>query len=94
MPFLIMLALSPLTSIIRGLVLCKLWDWFMVPSLGLPHLRIPFALGLSLIVNFLTFHYQKEEEKEPSEQIATYILCTVVMPIFVLGFGWIYTLFI
>ena len=44
-------------SIVRGAVLVLLWDWFIVPKFGLPHLGIIDALGISMLVGLLTYQY-------------------------------------
>lgn len=41
---------------LEGIVLFYLWMWFVVP-LGVPAIGFLNALGLGLIVSFLTYHY-------------------------------------
>ena len=41
-------ALMVLSTLFRGYALSVLWGWFMVPTLGLPHLSVVQALGISL----------------------------------------------
>lgn len=36
-----------------GYVLSLLWAWLLVPTLGVPDLSVPGAIGLALIVNLL-----------------------------------------
>jgi Na+(H+)/acetate symporter ActP len=47
-------ALMVASSIWSGYVLSILWGWFIVPTFGLPMLSIPVAIGLALIVSYLT----------------------------------------
>ena|SRR5882757_1510348 len=53
--------------LLNGWTLTKLWTWFLVPY-GLNKLTIPIAIGLAIIVYFLTYHpdLDKEEKKEES----------------------------
>lgn len=43
-----------LGTILRGVVIWKLWDWFMVPNFHLPPLRIALAIGLGLLVSYMS----------------------------------------
>ena len=88
--------LTPFTAILRGFVLKILWNWFVVPVTGLPELSIPMALGIALIVGFLTYqhiHTDKEDE-EVFESIVKGIAISIIHPLFALFFGWLYQLFI
>jgi hypothetical protein len=46
--------LTPLFYIWRGFALVKLWAWFIVPAFAAPAIGIPTAIGISLIVAFMT----------------------------------------
>lgn len=46
----------------RGYVLSILWSWFIVPAFGLPALTVPLAIGLSLLVGFLTAQRLKKDK--------------------------------
>ena len=88
--------LIPVSAIIRGLVLCKLWAWFIMPQFHLEPMRIPFALGLALIVGFLT-HQNVDCEPQKASATAKFVgvvAQSIFLPLAVLVFGWIYTLFI
>ena len=80
------------TSILKGLALCYLWGWFVVPIFHLPPLSIPVAIGLGYIGNHFTYKYKKEEKGETLEEIVPYILEKVIFQtlyfIFALAFGW------
>lgn len=53
-------------TIIRGLVLQALWGWFIVTTFGLPELSLVEALGLSLVVGFLTMHIDNDDPDNDS----------------------------
>jgi hypothetical protein len=59
-------ALVVLSTLLRGYALSVLWGWFMVPTLGLPHLSVAQAIGIAIVVSFLTYQdhsdLQKKEE--------------------------------
>ena len=75
-----------------GYVLSILWGWFFVPVFGLPTLSVPQAIGISLIVGFLTYHYQYEEDDE--EVLLKRIVGIFLVPLECLIIGWIVHLFI
>ena len=90
---------APFSYIVNGWVLAVLWRWFAVP-LGLPSLTVPYAIGVALIVGFLT-HQQSsprgKDDRTQDEKVADGIaalLYSFVGPLFTLGIGWIVTQFI
>lgn len=85
------LALIPLSAIWRGYVLTALWAWFVVPTFNLPTLALAPAIGLSLVVSYLT--HQSDAAKPPEGDFAdkTGRACAsaFLLPLFVLGIGWV-----
>lgn len=85
------LALLVLSSMWKGYVLTVLWAWFVVPTFGLPALAIAPAIGLAMVVSFLT--HQRDASKEPegdfSARMAKSVAHALVMPALVLGIGWV-----
>ena len=79
-----------LSAILQGFVLVKLWGWFVVPQFGLAALSIPVALGLTLIISYLTSHYHGEDRRETSEKFGA----AISKPLFALFIGWVYTFFL
>lgn len=77
------------TSIWRGFVLSILWGWFLVP-LGMPPLTVAYAIGVSLIVGFLTVRHSKEDEQP---EYGKAMLRVTLVPAFALAFGWIVSRF-
>lgn len=61
--FFAMLALSVAWS---GYALSILWGWFMVPTLSLPAISIPAAIGLSLVAHLVSHQDQSRLAKEPA----------------------------
>lgn len=83
-----MFATMILSPILRGWVLTILWGWFAVPF-GLPVLNIPTAIGVALIVSYLTHQTVDAQPKEESagEKFATAVVMAFVGPFLTLGFG-------
>jgi hypothetical protein len=52
-----------LGSIWSGYVLTLLWAWFVVPTFGLPPLALAPAIGLAVVVGFLTHQYTPKAAK-------------------------------
>ena len=81
---------------LKGFVLSTLWGWFMVPLFGLPSLGLIPAIGVAMVVSFLTFHYVREpavpEDKKWESAIASFGFA-VLYPLFTLFIGWIAHLF-
>lgn len=49
-------------AILNGFVLSILWGWFIVPVFHLAVLSIPQAIGLGMIVAFLTYRYEEKDD--------------------------------
>ncbi len=85
------LGLFPLTATLRGLVLTRLWAWFIAPHFHIPDLRIPISLGLSTIVALLIHDTPKKgDEIDWNASIAN----AIIIPLACLGFGAIYRMFL
>lgn len=57
-------------AIMNGWALAMLWAWFIVPIFNLPTLSIVQAIGIGMVVSFLTRHSINKEEPRPD-----YIKC-------------------
>jgi hypothetical protein len=88
-----------ITTSLNGWALSKLWAWFIIPVFAAPALSIPYAIGLSLIVGYLTYQYDaRKEEADKKEEVGLIIFrgfCIgAFKPLLCLGFGWVVTLFL
>ena len=74
-----------------GFVLSILWGWFFVPSLGVPALSVPSAIGIALVVSYMTHQYQKKNKTEIDgwEAVAESMAHMALKPVFALAIGWI-----
>ena len=78
-------------SCIRGWVLSILWGWFVAPLFGLPLLDIPHAIGVVLVVGFLTMSQKSDKDKEKRTK---YNISVLLSPFLTLFIGWVVTWFI
>ena len=83
------------SSIFNGYALSVLWGWFVVPTFGAPALGVVPAIGVAMVVSYLTYqtHDCKKEETTFGETIAKGTMMVVLKPSFALFFGWIVHLF-
>jgi hypothetical protein len=77
-------AIVAVLSVVRGFVLSYLWQWFVVPF-GLPSITVAHAIGISLIVSFLTYEGAKTESNDIGEAIGNGVGQTLL----VFFIGWI-----
>lgn len=77
---LLTIGLIAASSILNGWVLSILWGWFLVPIFGLPPLSIPQAIGVYLVVGFLTKQMDttKDEYLDRSKMIVATFLWPAV----------------
>jgi hypothetical protein len=87
---------TPFAYIVNGWALSLLWDWFVVSTFDVPSLSIPIAIGLSIVVGYLTASApdldKASKPKSDWEQVASLfmgLLYSFFHPLFALGIGWI-----
>lgn len=86
--FLVSLWLVPLT-LLRGLVIAKLWLWHVVPIFHLEPLTISQAISVSLIVSVLTYHGCEKKIADADEVF----LGPIVLNVLLLVLGWVIHVF-
>lgn len=85
----------PLT-LLRGYVAYKCWEWFMVPTFGLPQVGIVSSLGLMTVIGiFIPNHVDPKDDEHAEKWFDRNrtILTHLLTPPMVLLFGYIYHLF-
>ena len=87
----LILALT-VAPIMNGFAISTLWGWFIVPMFGLPALSIPYAIGLSLIVSYMTI--SASFYKGQAIEVDKYISFLVTKPVGAIIFGFIVKQFI
>lgn len=74
-------------SVMNGLVLSVLWGWFVVPVFNAPHLSIASAIGLSLVVSYLTHRTGTASGEKVG--MGKLIGNSILYPLIALFLGWI-----
>ena len=90
------LILTPLSITFSGYALSVLWDWFVVVTFSTESLSIPAAIGLSLIVNYITYQYNEQQTDDTisqAERLGKAVFMAVARPCIALLTGWLVTLF-
>lgn len=70
-------------------VLSVLWGWFMVTQFGLPVLSIPGAIGVAIVIGYLTKQYSYSKDAGSTESTVAVLFYSVFNPAFALFVGWI-----
>jgi len=81
-------------SILNGWVLSVMWGWFVVTAFNAPPLSVPAAIGVGMVVSFLTAKRQTESKKGGWEDLTGELLFAVFYPLAALALGYIVYLFI
>ena len=80
------------SAVFNGYVLSILWGWFMVPVFHLPALSVAPAIGIALVIGYLTKQLPpdiEEKERSTASKIARLVGLAVFHPALVLVFGWV-----
>ena len=84
-----------IATILNGCVLTILWGWFFIPTFGLPPISIAQAMGIGLVINYLTYHLVRTPatEESGSDQLKFMAIQAIYRPVTVLAIGWVIHLF-
>ncbi len=72
-------------------MLTIMWGWFVVPTFNVKPLLMVQAIGLSMVVSFLTHQLSSDPfdgEKEPNKSIMR-VMMAAITPAVVLFFSWV-----
>ena len=83
-------------SLFQGYVVSVLWGWFIVPVFGVPALSIVPAIGIALVVTYLTHQIQDNEAGKHGvgKQVLDGTVRAVVKSTVALVLGWSVHLFL
>jgi multisubunit Na+/H+ antiporter MnhB subunit len=88
------MALLVPSVILRGFVFSYLWQWFVVP-LGAHSISISLAVGLALIVSYLTHQDQSGLARVKQDNpVGRAIGKMMFTPLFIWFIGWVIQLFV
>lgn len=79
-------------TILSGYVLSILWAWFIVSTFGLPLLTIPVAIGIMLVVSYLTKQADFNNSDREDYQMRVNVVM-IVKPLGALAVGWVVKFF-
>ena len=82
------------SSVLNGLVLVKLWSWFIVPTFALPVLSVPVAIGISILVKYLTLQKMPKDDNAGAAKIGEAYGFAIAYPILTLFIGWLVHFFV
>ena len=83
-----------ITALIGGFVFQTLWGWFIVPTFSMQPMTIIQAIGTSFFIGYLKMNLRKKNDEEfTMEFVFKTLVSSIIMSLFVLGIGWIITLF-
>jgi len=94
---LILLVLMPLGMVLSAWVITIMWSWFVVPVFALPLLTKAQALGLSLLVGYITWQYtntNSDSESGPWKWFGRAVGLAIFRPLLVLAISWVVHLFL
>ncbi len=80
----------PAVFLLDGAVLRLLWRWFVSPVFGWRAISLAQAVGISLVVGFLTHQHIPRSEQEGYKALAMQFSA----PLFALAVGWIVAWFL
>lgn len=85
-------AIGVLAIVLNGYTISYLWSWFIVPVFGLPVLSPAQAIGIGLVVVYLTQRIDRDDLKDKSDEETTTrlvqsFLIAILRPAFALLFG-------
>lgn len=87
-------AIIILSTLWSGYALSVLWGWFVAGTFGLPQLTINAAIGLAIIVGYMTRTIDSEKnDRSATEVLVRGVIVGTLKPAFALGTGWIVRLF-
>lgn len=80
-----------ISTITYGWTLSVLWKWFAVPILGLPPVSIMEAMGIALVIGFLSRQMPSSniKDKSAAELFGAYLGSAIFYPFVILILGWI-----
>jgi hypothetical protein len=86
----LVIIIIPLSTLINGFAVMKLWNWFIPSIFELRHIGLVQAMGLALVVRYLTYVVRHEhDERDTDEKLMSSIIGAVVVPAIGLALGWI-----
>lgn len=77
----LLLWLAPL-SVLRGIVLAKLWEWFVADTFGVLAISVVQAVGLSTLVTYLGYAWSSSEEEPVAVTVSRSVTAAAICMFF------------
>ena len=90
---------ATIITFFKGFVMVVLWNWFVVPVLGVPELTLVPALGFITISYLVVYQFNEkdinmnESLKEKIEKNIKKLFIGITQPVAAVFFGWLVHLF-
>jgi len=91
--FFTFLILMILGTLLTGIVMLKLWVWFIVPTFEVHPLTLIQAIGVSFVIRWFTKKAEYKKESPTFEENLRSSIFSTILACVVLGVGWILHLF-
>ena len=78
--------------LLSGLIILKLWNWFITITFNIPELDLVKAMGLCLVINLFMIKLKKKDKE--LKEVKYLFLKKVIFLLILLFEGWIVSLFI
>lgn len=83
------LATMVVGAVMSGWVLSVMWGWFVVPF-GVPPIGIAWAIGISLVVGYMTYQSDavvKTDDEDRVQTVVNLVALAVLRPLLALAIG-------
>lgn len=77
--------------VLGGVIVMKFWEWFINPVFHVGLLSLGQAIGIS---TFITLFKATSFNKKSDVDTSVALVSSIIYQLFLLGFGWIISLFI
>lgn len=88
----LMIIAIPLSALASGFVLVRMWAWFVMPVFAVSPLSIGYALGIALIVSYMTYQGNNNCTQKPRSALEAggeMLVTALLRPLFTLAIGYI-----
>lgn len=80
-----------ISTLLGAYALSTLWGWFIVSKFGLPSLGYAEAIGVNMVVAYMTHQIPLKGEQRATSEL---LLIGIMKPLIALGVGWVVLQFI
>jgi hypothetical protein len=88
------LVLATASTIYKGYALSLLWAWLIVPTFDVQEISVASAIGIALVISYLTHRFslkdiKENEEYEFTERLTHAIALSITRPSLALAIGFV-----